>query len=89
MSEKERSPGKAVIAFTLDFGAQPEVVKLVLSGSATIEGTRPEIQQFLATERPGRPPVVLAKIYEQVYGAVYLICNSIEVPCPLPTLMKE
>lgn len=89
MSEKERSPGRTVIAFTLDFGAQPEVAKLTLSGSATIEGTRPEIQQFLATERAGRTPAVLARIYEQIYGTLYIICNSIEVPCPLPTLLKE
>lgn len=87
MTETEKNPGWTGIAFTLELTSEPSVAKLRISGTAAIGGTREEVLPLLSSSNQS-PPLVLAEIYERVYGTVYLLCDALQVPHPLPTLMQ-
>lgn len=87
MKEKEKNPGWTTIAFMLDVTSEPSVARLQVSGTAEIGGTREEVLPFLSSGSQSAPPV-LAEIYERVYGTVYVLCTALQVPPPLPTLMR-
>ncbi|MBI3858697.1 MAG: hypothetical protein HY296_00440 [Thaumarchaeota archaeon] len=88
LSETARTPGDVTLEFVLEMTSQPNVARIVISGSAVMEGTKQEIQQMLVSEDPKRAPPVLNKIYERVYGTVYLLCDAMMVPHPLPNLLR-
>ena len=87
MTEKEKNPGWTGIAFTLDLTSEPAVARLQVSGTAAISGTKEEILPLLSSGKQSPPPV-LAEIYERAYGTIYLLCSALQVPHPLPTLMR-
>lgn len=87
MKEAEKNPGWSGIAFVLDVTSEPKVARLQVSGTAVISGTREEVQPFLSSSNQS-PPLILAKIYERVYGTIYVLCDAVRVPHPLPTLMR-
>ena len=87
MTETEKNPGWAGISFTLDMTSEPPVARLQVSGTAVIGGTREEVQPFLVSNNKS-PPLILAKVYERVYGTIYVLCDALHVPHPLPTLMR-
>jgi hypothetical protein len=86
MTETEKNPGWAGIAFTLDLTSEPSVARIQVSGTASIGGTREEVLPVLSSSTQS-PPLVLAKVYERVYGTIYILCDALQVPHPLPTLM--
>jgi hypothetical protein len=88
LAERERTAGRLVLNFTLEVGGQPDVAKIVISGFAEIEAQREEIQAMLKSEDSRLPPPILAKIYERLYGTLYLLCDTLRVPHPLPTLLR-
>jgi hypothetical protein len=87
MTETEKNPGWTGIAFALDLTSEPSVARLQVSGTAVIGGTRDEVLPLLSSGNQS-PPLVLAKIYERVYGTIYVLCDALQVPHPLPTLMQ-
>jgi len=87
MTETEKNPGWTGIAFTLDLTSEPSVVRVQVSGTAVVGGTRSEVVPFLKSTDQGPPPV-LAKVYERAYSTIYLLCEALLVPPPLPTLMR-
>lgn len=88
MSEKDRNPQSIVLSFMLELTEQPQLARLVVSGIATLTGTKDEIQGALETPEGKSPPPVLTTIYERVYGLLYLVAGSLKVPHPLPTMLK-
>ncbi|QQG49317.1 MAG: hypothetical protein HY247_03125 [archaeon] len=89
LKEVERNPGDVRLAFSLDVTAQPAVARITMVGSVEIVGTKQETQQLLTSENPKLAPPILTKVYERTYGTLYLICDALEVPHPLPTLLRE
>jgi hypothetical protein len=87
MTETERNPGWAGISFTLDLTTEPAIARLQVSGTAHVGGTRGEVSPLLSSVDKA-PPLILAKVYERVYGTVFLLCEALQVPRPLPTLMR-
>lgn len=89
LAERERSPASLVLSFTLELMSQPQLARIVVSGIATLTGTKDEIQGALAAPDDRNPPIVLATVYERIYGLVYLVAESLRIPRPLPTLLKS
>lgn len=89
LSEKERRAGMLALNFLLDLSTQPEVVKVVVSGVAYVEAQKEEMASMLKSDDPRLPPPILAKTYERVYGTLYLICDALRVPHPLPSLLRS
>lgn len=89
LSEKERLPGGLVLAFGLELSAHPQVARISVRGTATLSGTEEEVQEVLAPPNGKGPPAVLQRIYERVYGSIYLLATSIDVPEPLPNLLAK
>jgi hypothetical protein len=88
MVETEKNPGWTGISFSFDITSEPAVARLQISGTAALGGTKEEVLPFL-TSGTQAPPAVLAEIYERVYGTIYVICAAIQVPHPLPNLLRE
>ena len=88
LKETERNPGEVKLAFTLEVTSQPTVARMVLTGTAEVVGTKQETQQLLISDNPKLPPPILTKIYERLYGTLYVLCDSLQVTHPLPTLLR-
>ncbi|MDA4123936.1 MAG: hypothetical protein OK438_00605 [Thaumarchaeota archaeon] len=88
LSERERSPASLLLSFTLELTSQPQLARILVSGITTLTGTKDEIQGALAAPDDTNPPLVLATVYERIYGLVYLVAEGLKIPRPLPTLLK-
>ncbi len=88
LSEKDRTGDALVLNFVLELTGQPQVSRIIVQGTATIRGSKEEVQEELSTPEGNGPPKVLVIIYERVYGMIYLVAGTLMVPRPLPNLVK-
>jgi hypothetical protein len=88
MSEKDRTSESLVLNFSLELTSQPQLARLLVTGTATVSGSKDEIQGVTKTPDDNNPPVILLTIYERVYGLLYLVSTSLKVPHPMPTLLR-
>jgi hypothetical protein len=88
LSERARDPMSLSLNFELTLTGQPKISKLVVSGVATITGTKEEIQSFLRPQEEKGPPLILVTVYERVYGLLYLISHELKIPYPMPGLIS-
>jgi hypothetical protein len=89
LSEKERTPEALVLEFVLELTSQPLVAKIKVDGTATLKGTKDEVQAMITAPDDKTPPPILVSIYERVYGLIYLVAGSLRVPRPMPNLVKK
>jgi hypothetical protein len=89
LSERERNPAVLVLSFTIELANQPQLAKITVSGTATLKGTKDEIQNAITAPDDSNPPLVLSTVYERIYGLVYLVAGGLNIPRPLPTLLKS
>jgi hypothetical protein len=89
LSEKERTPEALVLEFVLELTSQPLVAKIKVDGTATLKGTKDEVQTMITAPDDKTPPPILFSIYERVYGLIYLVAGSLRVPRPMPNLVKK
>ncbi len=88
LSEKDRTSDALVLSFVLELLGQPQVSRITVQGTATIRGSKEEVQEELRTPEGNGPPKVLVTIYERVYGMIYLVAGTLMVPRPLPNLVN-
>ena len=89
LSEKSRSAEALVLNFQLELTTPQQTAKITVSGTASLKGTKEEIQAGISAPDENKPPLVLQVIYDRVYGAIYLLATSLKVPQPLPNLLKK
>jgi len=87
--ESERSPGRLLLKFTIELKTDPEVAKMVVTGSATLTGDEQEIGMLLDSKDGESVPPVFMKIYQKVYAILYLVSGSLKIPYPSPGLLKK
>jgi len=87
LSERERTPSSLALNFEFELSCQPQIAKVTVTGVATIQGTRDEIQTLLRPPDPKSPPQILINVYERVYGMIYLVARDMDLPPPMPGLM--
>jgi hypothetical protein len=88
LSEKERSPEVLVLGFNLELRSHPPAARILVSGTATLKGSKDEIQRETTSADDDTPPRILTNIYESLYGLVYIVAGSLKVAQPLPNLLK-
>ncbi len=89
LSEKDRSSDALVLSFSLELTSQPPMARIKVSGSATLKGSRDEIREAITAPDAAKPPAILVMIYERVYSTIYLLAGGINVPHPMPNLLKK
>jgi hypothetical protein len=89
LSEKSRSAEALVLNFQLELTTPQQTAKITVSGTATLKGSKEEIQAGISAPDENKPPHVLQVIYDRTYGAIYLLATSLRVPQPLPNLLKK
>ena len=89
LSEKTRSADSLVLNFQLDLATPQSTAKMTVAGTATVKGTKDEIQGAITAPDESHPPQVLVTIYERVYALLYLTATSLKIPQPLPNLLKK
>jgi hypothetical protein len=86
--EGDRNPGRVSLKFTIELSTNPEVAKVVISGTADLKGEDQEIEALLTPKEPDSVPPVFMKIYQKVYSIMYLLSGSLHIPYPSPGLLK-
>jgi hypothetical protein len=89
LSEKHRRPDGLTLTFGLELKGSPDVAKITVAGVAKVVGPETEVNESLAPQGNSSPPKVVETIYEKVYGLIYTIAGSLNVPAPLPNLLKK
>jgi len=87
LEEKERKSGKVVVNFTLAISTKPSVVKFEVGGMATVAGKDPEIKKMLEVDPETKVPLLLHRVYQQVFKAIFLLAAIVNVPNPPPDLL--
>jgi hypothetical protein len=89
LSEKERYSETLVLNFALELTSQPPAGKFKVAGTATLKGTKDEIKDGITAPDGSRPPPVLNTVYERVYSTIYVLSGALNVPHPMPNLLKK
>ncbi len=87
LEEKERKSGRVVVNFTLTIGTKPSVVKFEVGGAATVAGKDPAIKKMLEVDPKTKVPLLLHRVYQQVFKAIFLLAAIMDVPHPPPDLL--
>jgi len=88
LEEKERGSGKRVIGFILTVGTKPSISKFEVEGIATIEGKNPEIEKLLEVNPKTKIPLLLNRVYQQVFTSTYLLANLLDTVYPPPDMLS-
>jgi hypothetical protein len=89
LSERERTPSAISLNFDLALECQPQLAKISIRGFTTVKGSREEIQSVLRPADPNSPPLILVTVYERIYGFIYLVARDLNLPHPMPGLLRQ
>jgi len=89
LEEKERRSGRLVVGFILTVNTKPSVVKFEIEGLATIEGKNPAIEKYLEVDPKTKIPLVLHKVYQQVFATTFLLATLLDTTYPPPDLLSS
>ncbi|MDG6223444.1 MAG: hypothetical protein QCH99_09315 [Candidatus Bathyarchaeota archaeon] len=87
MEEKDRRSGKRVVGFVLTVGTKPSIAKFEVEGLATLEGKNPDIDKLLEVNPKTRIPLLLNRVYQQVFTSTYLMANILDTSYPPPDML--
>jgi len=88
MEEKDRRSGKRVVGFVLTVGTKPSIAKFEVEGLATLEGKNPDIDKFLEVNPKTRLPLLLNRVYQQVFTSTFLMANILDTSYPPPDMLS-
>jgi hypothetical protein len=87
LEEKERKSGRLVVGFVLTVSTKPSVVKFEIEGLATLEGKTQAIERFLEIDPETKIPLLLHRIYQQVFMSTFLLATLLDASYPPPDLL--
>lgn len=76
-----------MVNFTLTISTKPSVVKFEVGGMATVDGKDSDIKKMLEVDPETKVPLLLHRVYQQVYKAIFLLAAIVNVPNPPPDLL--
>jgi len=89
LEEKERRSGILVVGFVLTVNTKPSVVKFEIEGLATVEGKNPAIEKILEVDPETKIPLVLHRVYQQVFMTTFLLATLLDTAYPPPDLLSS
>ncbi|MBS7659155.1 MAG: hypothetical protein QXT06_03895 [Candidatus Bathyarchaeia archaeon] len=93
MEEKERRSQMIVIDFGLLLTTKPGFVRFEIEGTATLKGKEDEMDKMLEPDPNTKAPLILNKIYQRAFIAMYTLSAILGAPPPphelIPTITKE
>jgi hypothetical protein len=89
LEEKDRKSGKRVIGFVLTVGTKPSVAKFEVEGLATLEGKNPDIEKMLEVTSEKKIPLLLNRVYQDVFTSTYLLANLMDTSYPPPDMLTS
>lgn len=88
LEEKDRRSGQRVIGFVLTVGTKPSVSKFEVEGIATIDGKNPDIEKLLEINPKTKIPLLLNRVYHEVFTSTYLLANLLDTSYPPPDMLS-
>jgi hypothetical protein len=82
LEEKDRRSNKRIVAFVLTVGTKPSIAKFVVEGLATVEGKNDDIEKFLEITPKQKIPLLLNRVYQEVFTSTYLMANLLDTRYP-------
>jgi len=89
LEEKERRSERLVVGFVLTVNTKPSIVKFEIEGLATVEGKNPAIEKILEVDPETKIPLVLHKVYQQVFMTTFLLATLLDTAYPPPDLLSS
>jgi hypothetical protein len=89
LEEKDRKSGKRVISFVLTVGTKPSVAKFEVEGLATLEGKNPDIDKMLEVTPEKKIPLLLKRVYQNVFTSTYLLATMLDTSYPPPDMLSS
>lgn len=88
LEEREHRSGQVKIAFALNFGTKPSVVKFGVEGIAILSGKEADIEKMMEMDPETRIPRVLYGVYQQVFTSLFLVSTVMSSPYPPANLFN-
>ena len=89
LEEKDRRSGRRIVAFVLNIGTKPSIAKFEVEGLATIEGKNPDIEKLLEVNPKSKIPLLLNRVYHEVFTSTYLLANLLNTSYPPPDMLTS
>jgi hypothetical protein len=89
LEEKDRKSGMRVISFVLTVGTKPSVAKFEVEGIATLEGKNPDIEKLLEVNPKSKIPLLLNRVYQNVFTSTYLLAALLDTSYPPPDMLSS
>jgi len=89
LEEKERVSGRLVVGFVLTVSTKPSVVKFEIEGMATLKGKNEAIEKFLEVDPETKIPLLLHRVYQQVFMTTFLLATLLDTSYPPPNLLSS
>jgi hypothetical protein len=89
LEEKERKSGKRVVGFVLTVGTKPSVAKFEVEGIATLDGKNPAIEKLLEVNPDSKIPLLLNRVYQQVFKSTYLLATLLDTSYPPADMLSS
>jgi hypothetical protein len=89
LEEKDRKSGMRVIGFVLTVGTKPSVAKFEVEGIVTVEGKNPDIEKLLEVTTEKKIPLLLNRVYQDVFTSTYLLANLMDTSYPPPDMLSS
>ncbi len=76
-----------VIGFVLTVGTKPSVAKFEVEGIVTLEGKNPEIDKMLEVNPKKKIPLLLQRVYQNVFTSTYVLATLLDTSYPPPDIL--
>lgn len=82
LEEVERKSQMIIVGFNLLVTTKPAVLKLEVGGKATLTGKNVDVRKMLDVDPETKMPMVLPRIYQHAFTAMYLLATVLDAPPP-------
>jgi hypothetical protein len=89
LEEKDRKSGQRVVGFVLTVGTKPSIAKFEIEGIATLEGKNPDIDKLLEVTTKRKIPLLLHRVYQNVFTSTYLLATILDTSYPPPDILHS
>ncbi len=82
LEEVERKSQMIIVGFNLLVTTKPAVLKLEVGGKVTLTGKDVDVRKMLDVDPETKMPMVLPRIYQYAFTAMYLLATVLDAPPP-------
>lgn len=87
LDEQKKGANETTLSFNLTISTKPSIVKYLVAGTVTLDGTAADIKKKLEPNPKTKIPQILFAIYQDVFNSIYILSSILNAPYPPPDLL--